>query len=84
METKFILTQSDRDYLQSFKKSGNRSLREFNRAAILIFLEMGLTISETEDLLDVPINCYKRQVIDYKVFIRKLTNLSIPQLHLVI
>jgi len=36
-----------------FKKSGNHSLREFNRATILMFLDKGLTIMEIEDLLDV-------------------------------
>jgi transposase len=53
MGTKFSLNQAERDYLQAFKKSGNHSLREFNRATILMFLDKGLTITEIEDLLDV-------------------------------
>jgi putative transposase len=53
METKFSLNQAERDYLQAFKKSGSHSLREFNRATILTFLDKGLTISEIEDLLEV-------------------------------
>jgi len=53
METKFSLSQGERDYLRAFKKSGSHSLREFNRATILTFLDKGLTISEIEDLLEV-------------------------------
>jgi transposase len=53
METKFSLSQGERSYLQAFKKSGSHSLREFNRATILTFLDKGLTISEIENLLEV-------------------------------
>jgi len=53
MKTKFSLSQPERDYLQAFKKSGNHSLREFNRATILLFLDKGLTLTEIETLLDV-------------------------------
>jgi len=53
METKFSLSQGERDYLRAFKKSGSHSLREFNRAAILTFLDKGLTISEIENLLEI-------------------------------
>jgi putative transposase len=53
METKLSLSQAERNYLQAFKKSGSHSLREFNRATILTFLDKGLTISEIENLLEV-------------------------------
>jgi putative transposase len=53
METKLSLTEAEKEYLQAFKKSGNHSLREFNRATILVFLDKGLSISEIENLLDV-------------------------------
>jgi len=53
METKFSLSQSERDYLQAFKKSGSHSLREFNRATILSFLDKGLTVSQIESLLEI-------------------------------
>ena len=50
MGTKFSLNQAERDYLQAFKKSGNHSLREFNRATILMFLDKGLTITEIKKI----------------------------------
>ncbi|CAN5237134.1 hypothetical protein BH20BAC1_BH20BAC1_06070 [soil metagenome] len=53
MNTKLKLRKRERDYLRTFKKSGGHSLREFNRATILIFLDKGLTISEVENLLEV-------------------------------
>lgn len=53
MEPKFNLTSAERDNLRLFKKSGNHSLREFNRSTILTFLDKGLTISEIENLLEV-------------------------------
>lgn len=53
MECKFKLNTFEREYLRTFKKSGDRKLREFNRATILLFLDKGLTISEIENLLEV-------------------------------
>lgn len=53
MSSKFKLTKKAIDYLQTFKKSGGHSLREFNRATILLFLDKGLTVSAIEDLLEV-------------------------------
>jgi putative transposase len=53
MESKFSLNQAEKEYLQAFKKSRDHSLREFNRATILTFLDKGLTISEIENLLEV-------------------------------
>lgn len=53
MDAKLNLKRRERNYLQAFKKSGGVSLREFNRATILLFLDKGLTISEIEDLLEV-------------------------------
>ena len=47
------LTNKERKYLRTFKKSGEHSLREFNRATILLFLDKGLTITETGNLLEV-------------------------------
>lgn len=53
MDTKFTLKNRERKYLQRFKKSGGLSLREFNRATILSFLDQGVPISEIEKLLEV-------------------------------
>ena len=53
MVSKFKLTEKTRDYLRNFKSTGGHSLREFNRATILLFLDKGLTISEIENLLEV-------------------------------
>ncbi len=53
MATEIKLTNKERAYLRTFKKSGGHSLREFNRATILLFLEKGLTITETGNLLEV-------------------------------
>src|SRR5215216_6534078 len=53
MYTKLKLSNRERDYLRTFKKSGGHSLREFNRASVLLFLDKGLTISEIENLLEV-------------------------------
>lgn len=47
------LKKKEGDYLRGFKKSGGLSLREHNRATILLFLDKGLTISEIENLLEV-------------------------------
>jgi len=53
MSNKFKLSGKSRDYLRTFKTTGGHSLREFNRATILLFLDKGLTISQIEDLLEV-------------------------------
>ena len=53
MYAKFKLNERERDYLRTFKNSGNHSLREFNRATILLFLDKGLAISEIQHLLEV-------------------------------
>lgn len=53
MATEIKLTNKERAYLRAFKKSGGHSLREFNRATILLFLDKGLTITETGNLLEV-------------------------------
>lgn len=53
MTTKLNLTKKESEYLRTFRRSGGHSLREFNRATILLFLDKGLTISEIEHLLEV-------------------------------
>ena len=53
MNNKFRLTKKSKDYLRKFKMKGGHSLREFNRATILLFLDKGLTISGIENLLEV-------------------------------
>jgi len=53
MDAKLKLNGKERDYLRNFKKAGGHSLREFNRATILLFLDKGLAISEIEHLLEV-------------------------------
>lgn len=53
MNSKFKLSKKSKEYLRKFKMTGGHSLREFNRATILLFLDKGLTISEIEDLLEV-------------------------------
>jgi putative transposase len=53
MSNKFKLSAKGRDYLRKFKGTGGHSLREFNRATILLFLDKGLSISEIERLLEV-------------------------------
>ncbi len=68
MSGKFKLTGKARDYLQIFKRTGGHSLREFNRATILLFLDKGLTISEIENLLEVDrttIWRIKKRYLDY-------------------
>jgi putative transposase len=49
----FKLSGKERDYLRTFKGTGGHSLREFNRATILLFLDKGLAISEIGNLLEV-------------------------------
>lgn len=53
MDAKIHLKKKERDYLKSFKKSGELSLREFNRVTVLLLLDKGVPISEIENLLDV-------------------------------
>ena len=53
MSNKFKLSVKSRDYLRTFKRTAGHSLREFNRATVLLFLDKGLTISEIENLLEV-------------------------------
>lgn len=53
MDSKLKLNARESDFLRTFKKSGEHSLREFNRATILLFLDKGLAISEIENLLEV-------------------------------
>lgn len=53
MKAKLTLSKRERDYLRTFKKSGEHSLREFNRANILLFLDKGVSVSEIANLLEV-------------------------------
>ncbi len=53
MTNQFKLSGEARDYLRTFKSTGGHSLREFNRATILIFLDKGLAISEIGNLLEI-------------------------------
>ena len=53
MDAKLNLKKKERDYLRAFKKSGDHSLREFNRASVLLFLDKGSIISEVKNLLEV-------------------------------
>lgn len=53
MSSQFRLSEKSRDYLRTFKSTGGHSLREFNRATVLLFLDKGLTITEIENLLEV-------------------------------
>jgi transposase len=53
MNDKLKLSRKERDLLKKFKKIGDHSLREFNRATVLTFLDKGLSISEIENLLEV-------------------------------
>ena len=52
MDTSIKLKKSELLYLKSFK-SGNRSLREYNRANILLLLHKGKRIIDIEDFLGV-------------------------------
>jgi putative transposase len=53
MATEIKLSNKERDHLREFKKEGGHSLRELNRATILLFLDKGLPINEIETLLEV-------------------------------
>jgi putative transposase len=52
MNSSIKLKQSEVMYLESFKSS-NRSLREYNRANILLLLNKGKRINDIEDFLNV-------------------------------
>src|ERR1700692_838966 len=68
MSSKFKLSGRSRDHLRTFKRAGGHSLREFNRATILLFLDKGLTISEIGNLLEVDrttIWRIKKRYLDY-------------------
>jgi putative transposase len=52
MNSSIKLKQSEVMYLESFKSS-NRSLREYNRANILLLLNKGKKINDIEDFLNV-------------------------------
>jgi putative transposase len=47
------LSGKEKEYLRAFKSTGGHSLREFNRAMVLLFLDKGLSITEIEHLLEV-------------------------------
>jgi transposase len=47
------LSETDLSYLESFKNTGKKSLREFNRANILLLLGKGKKTSEIEEFLNV-------------------------------
>ncbi len=47
------LTLAEIDYLRSFKKSGKRSQREYDRANILLLLHKGKKDAEIEDFMEV-------------------------------
>jgi transposase len=53
MDKDFNLSRRERDWLRTFRRTGGHSLREFNRATILLFLDKKLSISEIEQLLEV-------------------------------
>lgn len=53
MDSGLKLNTKEREYLRTFKKSGGHSLREFNRATILLFLDKGLSVLQIGHLLEV-------------------------------
>jgi hypothetical protein len=58
MDAKLNLKKKERDYLRAFKKSGNHSLREFNHASVLLFLDKGLTIFGSAEFIGTgPDDC---------------------------
>lgn len=68
MSNKFKLSSKSRDYLRTFKRTSEHSLREFNRATVLLFLDKGLSILEIENLLEVDrttIWRIKKRYLDY-------------------
>ena len=53
MQSSFKLTKTDLSYLESYKNSGNLSLRGYNRVNILLLLNKGKKNVEIEDFLNV-------------------------------
>jgi transposase len=53
MQSSIKLTKTDLSYLQSYKNSGNLSLREYNRVNILLLLNKGKKNVEIEDFLNI-------------------------------
>lgn len=50
---KLALSEKERNELRAYKKAGGYSLRAFNRASILLFLDKGVSSTEIERLLEV-------------------------------
>ena len=64
------LTKTDLSYIESYKKNGNLSLRQYNRINILLLLNRGKTISAIEDFLNVDritIWRIKKRYLEYGV-----------------
>lgn len=53
MDNTLVLSKKDKAYIEAFKNEGLHSLREFNRATILSFLDKGVSVSDIEHLLNV-------------------------------
>lgn len=53
MQQLIKLTNTDLSYIESYKKSGSLSLRQYNRINILLLLNKGKTTSAIEDFLNV-------------------------------
>ncbi len=53
MENKIKLKDDEREYLKNFKQAGKKSLREINRANILLLLDKGKKTNDIMDFLDV-------------------------------
>lgn len=58
--TRVNLTQQQVNFLKEFKQQKNRSLREINRANILLLLHRGKQAKEITDFLDVGRNTVSR------------------------
>jgi len=70
MQSSIKLTKTDLSYLESFKMSGNLSLREYNRVNILVLLHKGKKNVEIEDFLNVDritIWRIKKKYLEYGV-----------------
>lgn len=53
MDHKIKLKKREREYLKSFKQDGKKSLREINRANILLLLDRGKKTNDIMDFLNV-------------------------------
>lgn len=53
MQSSIKLTKADLSYLESYRNSGNLSLREYNRVNILLLLNKGKKNVDIEDFLNV-------------------------------